>query len=190
MCSSSRDARASSPSGRCLDKLEHGSYRGNTFEIRAARVTDFRRPLHDDATRPLRLVLGSGTDPHSCFHDEIAIDFPSIGAVVERMRDGLLGPQAETAAHAAAVSVSARDAHAGVTVPFEVSLPATCGECGGRGESWAEPCGHCAGSGERSRAHLFELSVPPGVSDGARFHFVFAPPQTVPTRIEVTVLVA
>jgi hypothetical protein len=138
--------------------------------------------------RTFRLVLGSAPDAARAFHDEIAIDFPSIGTVVDRMRDGLLG--AEHVEHVTAISVSADDAHAGVTVPFEVSLPATCGECGGRGESWSEPCGHCHGSGARARAHLFQLSVPAGVSDGTRFRFVFAPPQTAPTRIEVTVLVA
>ena len=155
-------------------------------------MTDFRRPLHDDTTRPLRLTLGAVPAAPGCFADEIAIDFPSIGPVVDRMRDGLLGPDGDgdAAAHVTAISLSARDAHAGVTIPFEVSLPATCGQCGGRGESWAEPCGHCAGSGERARAHQFELSVPAGVSDGTRFRFLFSPPQTVPTRIEVTVLVA
>jgi hypothetical protein len=153
-------------------------------------VTDHRRPLHDDPARTFRLVLGAAPDPGRAFRDEIAIDFPSIGTVVDRMRDGLLGADGDHAAHVTAISVSADDAHAGVTVPFEVSLPATCGECGGRGESWAEPCRHCHGSGERARAHQFQLSVPPGVSDGTRFRFVFAPPQTAPTRIEVTVLVA
>jgi hypothetical protein len=146
--------------------------------------------LHDDATRTFRLALVPSPDAARCFRDEIAIDFPSIGAVVDRMRDGLLGEDADPAAHVTAISVSTRDAHAGVTVPFEVSLPATCGECGGRGESWAEPCGHCEGSGDRARAHQFQVSVPAGVSDGTRFRFVFAPPQTAPTRIEVTVLVA
>jgi hypothetical protein len=135
-------------------------------------------------------MLGSAPDAGHCFRDEIAIDFPSIGTVVDRMRDGLLGAEGDPAEHVTAVSVSARDAHAGATVPFEVSLPATCGVCGGRGESWAEPCDHCDGSGERARAHRFQLLVPAGVSDGTRFRFLFAPPQTAPTRIEVTVLVA
>jgi hypothetical protein len=153
-------------------------------------VPDHHRPLHDDATGNVRLALGRSPDAGLCFRDEIAIDFPSIGTVVDRMRDGLLGPGADAAEHVTAISVSADDAHTGVTVPFEVSLPATCGKCGGRGESWAEPCAHCAGSGDRARAHQFTLSVPAGVSDGARFRFLFSPPQTAPTRIEVTVLVA
>ena len=77
----------------------------------------------------------------------------TVEELVDRMRDGLLGAEADPVEHVTAISVSARDAHAGVTVPFEVSLPATCGACGGRGESWAEPCRHCHGSGERARAH-------------------------------------
>jgi len=28
---------------------------------------------------------------HECFADEIAIDFPSVGRVVDRMRDAFLG---------------------------------------------------------------------------------------------------
>jgi hypothetical protein len=153
-------------------------------------VSDHRRPLHDEPTRTFRLAPESAHDERRWFRDEIAIDFPSMGAVVDRMRDGLLGTADDPAAHVTAVSVSADDAHAGVTVPFEVSLPATCDRCGGRGESWAEPCGHCAGSGEQPRAHQFRLSVPAGVSDGTRFEFRFAPPQSAPARIEVTVLVA
>ena len=153
-------------------------------------MTDFRRPLHDDATTPLLLAMDPPDDPHRCFDDEIAIDFPSIGTVVDRMRDGLLGDEAPALSHNAAISLSRRDAHAGVTVPIELPLRATCGHCGGRGETWAEPCARCAGSGECSRPQQFRILVPAGVSDGARFRFLIAAPQGVPTRIEVTVLVA
>lgn len=153
-------------------------------------MTDFRRPLHDAATTPLLLAMGAPADPHRCFDDEIAIDFPSIGAVVDRMRDGLLGEEVAAPAHKAAISLSRRDAHAGVTVPIELPLRVTCGHCGGRGETWAERCAWCAGSGEYSRPQQFRILVPAGVSDGTRFRFLIAPPQGVPTRIEVTVLVA
>ena len=32
---------------------------------------------------------------HECFADEIAIDFPSVGRVVERIRDAFLGQEAD-----------------------------------------------------------------------------------------------
>lgn len=125
-----------------------------------------------------------------CFSDEIAIDFPSMHAVVERMRDGLLGADERPASQHARVSVSRREADAGVVVPIELALRDTCGQCGGRGETWAEPCGRCDGSGECRTPYHFRLSLPAGVADGARFHFVVAAPHALPTRVEVTVLVA
>jgi hypothetical protein len=153
-------------------------------------VTDFRRPLHDESTPLLlgRAMLADQT--RSCFADEIAIDFPAIQPVVERMRDGLLGCDDGTDAHTTAVSVSPRDAYVGVMVPLEVPLRGTCAACGGRGETWAEVCVSCAGSGQRLAPHQFRLSVPAGVADGTRFRFLVAPPHGMPTRVEVTVLVA
>lgn len=125
-----------------------------------------------------------------CFGDEIAVDFPSIGTVVDRMRHALLGQEPGTDAHRTAISLSAREAFAGATVPLEVPLRKTCRACGGRGETWAEPCQACVGSGQCSTPHHFRVLVPAGVTDGTRFRFLIAPPQGVPTRIEVTVLVA
>jgi hypothetical protein len=124
-----------------------------------------------------------------CFADEIAIDFPSMDAVVERMRAGLLGPDENRASHNAAISVSPNDAWTGVTVPLDVPLRGTCGACGGRGETWAEPCASCAGSGERSTSHQVRVAVPPRVADGTRLRFLVAHPYGVPTRVELTVLV-
>jgi hypothetical protein len=124
-----------------------------------------------------------------CFADEIAIDFPSMDAVVERMRAGLLDPD-DRAEHNAAISVSRSDAWTGVTVPLDVPLRGTCGACGGRGETWAEPCLSCAGSGERATSHQVRVSVPAGVADGTRLRFLVAHPHGVPTRVELTVLVA
>ena len=153
-------------------------------------MTDFRRRLHDESPPLLHAAAAPGVPARGCFEDEIAIDFPSIGPVVERMRDGLLGGDRTTDAHAAAISLSPREAFAGTTVALEVPLRGTCAGCGGRGETWEEPCGACAGSGECSTPHHFRVAVPPGVTDGTRFRFLIASPQNVPTRIEVTVLVA
>ena len=150
-------------------------------------MTDFRRPLHDETT-PLHAV--PAPSHRGVFDDEIAIDFPSIGAVVERMREGFLGDDASRAAHESAIILSPRQAFAGATVPLDVPLRHTCRHCGGRGETWAERCAGCAGSGECSRPHQVRVLVPAGVTDGTRFRFLITAPHGVPTRIEVTVLVA
>ena len=153
-------------------------------------MTDFRRPLHDERI-PLILAESAATPVYRhCFDDEIAIDFPSIRTVIDRMCTELLGADRKPAVRQAAISLSPREALYGVTVPLELPVRRTCAVCGGRGESWAEPCHDCAGSGECSKPHLFSLSVPRGVADGTRFHVLIAPPHGLPTRIEVTVRVA
>jgi hypothetical protein len=141
----------------------------------------------------IRLVHGTPwpiDQTRRCFADEIAIDFPSMGAVVDRMRAGLLGAAADEPSHSAAISLSRRDAFSGVTVPIDVPLRCTCQHCGGRGETWEEPCAGCDGSGERAGSHQVRLAVPAGTADGTRLRFLVAPAQGVPTRVEVTVLVA
>jgi hypothetical protein len=151
-------------------------------------VTDFRRPLHDETT-PLHAAPAPSSH-RGVFDDEIAIDFPSIGAVVERMREGFLGDDPSNAEHKSAISLSPRQAFAGATVPLDVPVRHTCRHCGGRGETWAERCAGCSGSGECSRPHQVRVLVPAGVTDGTRFRFLITAPHAVPTRIEVTVLVA
>ena len=64
---------------------------------------------------------------HECFSDEIAIDFPSVGRVVERMRDAFLGQPVDADVLRADVSLSQREAFAGsvvsVNVPVRVTVP-------------------------------------------------------------------
>ena len=85
---------------------------------------------------------------YECFADEIAIDFPSVGRVVDRMRDAF-GERApgedDRAVLTTDVSLSTRDAVAGRMVPVEVPVRGLCPDCGGRGESWTEPCASCCG---------------------------------------------
>lgn len=152
-------------------------------------MSNYRRRHHDETTRATVSATWATDHARRYFADEIAIDFPSIGAVVERMRDELVGPD-EAASHTAAISVSRRDAHAGVTVPLDVPLRATCDQCGGRGETWAEPCARCDGSGDQATSHQVHVLVPAGVADGTRLRFLVSAPHGVPTRVEVTVLVA
>jgi hypothetical protein len=127
--------------------------------------------------------------PHECFADEIAIDFPSVGRVVERMRDRFLGERADADVLTAEVSVSQFEARRGHVVPIEVPVRATCPTCGGRGETWAEPCGACFGTGESRLQHTVRVSVPRGVADGARLRLRLCSPDAPSVRVEVRVVI-
>ena len=70
---------------------------------------------------------------HECFADEIAIDFPSVGRVVERIRDAFLGQEADGGLLRAEVSLSQREARGGRVVSVNVPIRVTCPDCGGRG---------------------------------------------------------
>jgi DnaJ-class molecular chaperone len=128
-----------------------------------------------------------------CFADEIAIDFPSVGDLVERVRDAFLGEDAEradgTATHTTEVSLSRRDATRGTVVPLEVPLRGTCRLCGGRGETWTEPCHDCRGTGDALVQHPVRLSVPAGVAHGARLRFRVNAPHAAPLRVVVRVAI-
>src|SRR5262249_17601935 len=127
--------------------------------------------------------------PHECFADEIAIDFPSVGRVVERMRERFLGEAQDDGVLSAEVSLSKLEAWKGRVVPIEVPVRATCPTCGGRGETWAEPCTACLGAGESLTTHAVQVSVPPRVPDGARLRFRLVRPDAPAVRVEVRVVV-
>jgi len=126
---------------------------------------------------------------HECFSDEIAIDFPSVGRVVERMRDAFLGERLDVDVLRADVSLSRREAVDGLIVPVDVPVRATCPHCGGRGETWTERCALCDGSGAASLCYPVRVSVPPGVADGARFRFRLTSPDSRPVRVELRIAV-
>ncbi len=130
--------------------------------------------------------------PHECFADEIAIDFPSVGPAVERMRDRFLGEpedRGDGRLVQAEVSVSRFEAAQGLVVPVDVPVNVTCRHCGGRGETWTEPCVECAGTGHSLFHHAVRVNVPPGVADGARFRFRVQAPDFRPVRVEVRVVI-
>ena len=104
---------------------------------------------------------------HECFADEIAIDFPSAGRVVERMRDSFLGEPDSHDVFDAELLLSPREAFDGLVIPLCVPIRGACPACGGRGESWAEPCARCAGSGESSFQHTVSVAVPRGESSSS-----------------------
>jgi hypothetical protein len=126
---------------------------------------------------------------HDCFADEIAIDFPSAGRVVERMRDSFLGEPSPRDVFEAELPLSPREAFAGLVMPLVVPIRGACPCCGGRGESWADPCLHCAGSGEALFHHTVSVAVPPGVSDGATFRFRVTSAHTGSVRVTVRIAI-
>lgn len=126
---------------------------------------------------------------HECFADEIAIDFPSVGRVVDRMRRAFLGEADEDATLAAEVCVSSSEALGGLIVPLEVPVRGTCPACGGRGEVWPERCGDCRGTGDALFQHPVRLTLPAGVADGTRFRFRVRSPHAPSVRVEVRIAV-
>jgi hypothetical protein len=126
---------------------------------------------------------------HECFADEIAIDFPSAGRVIERMRDSFLGESSRHDLFETELPLSPREAFAGRMMPLVVPIRGACPCCGGRGESWAEPCLRCAGSGEAVFSHTVMVAVPPGVSDGQTFRFRVTSPHTGSVRVNVRVAI-
>ena len=126
---------------------------------------------------------------HECFADEIAIDFPSVGHVVDRMRDAFLGERADADVVLTDVSLSREDAWRGVVMPVEVPIRGTCERCGGRGETWTEPCLDCCGTGEALIHYAVRLSVPARIADGARIRFRVSSPHAAPVRVEVRIAI-
>ena len=124
---------------------------------------------------------------HDCFADEIAIDFPSVNPLVERVRDAFLGTHHDEGTVIADVSLTASEAFRGAVIPVEVLLRGACRVCGGRGETWADPCLDCCGTGDAIFRHAVKVSVPPRVADGARFRFRVSSPHAAPARVEVRV---
>ena len=127
--------------------------------------------------------------PHRCFADEIAIDFPAVGRVVDGMRDAFLGEAPESNVLAAEVCLSRREAAGGRIVHLALSIRGMCPMCGGRGESWTESCAECGGTGESLFHHPVRLALPAGVADGATFRFRVTSPQTGSVRVEVRVAI-
>lgn len=127
--------------------------------------------------------------PHECFADEIAIDFPSVAPVVDRMRDAFLGETERQAVLRADVSLTQREAVDGLVVSLDVPVRATCPHCGGRGETWTEPCDLCDGSGAARLEFPVQVTVPAGVADGARFRFRLTSPDSSPVRVELRIAI-
>jgi DnaJ-class molecular chaperone len=127
------------------------------------------------------------------FEDEIAIDFPSVNAAVERMRAGFVAASTESDHRgqlSAELHLSAREAFNGVTIPLDLPVRKVCHACGGRGEVWPDPCEGCDGTGEAVARHPVRLVVPPRVQNGDRFALSVSAPSAPLTRVEVRVILS
>ena len=123
------------------------------------------------------------------FADEVAIDFPSSRAAIEFFRRDHVEPDGPTETRHAEITISAEQAGTGALVLLEVSVPSTCGCCGGRGEVWSERCEPCDGRGQELRRQQLTVAVPPGVEHGDRFSFNVSLPRGPRTRVDVRVTV-
>jgi molecular chaperone DnaJ len=164
-----------------------GDERSHTFREVARAYEVLRHPqrrrTYDAAVRESRRPpAGDGLD------DEIAIDFPSVASVLDRMRHSFFGGTSGIEL-SAEVELTPEEAFWGASVPLEIPMRATCGACGGRGEVWEQWCDACAGGGDVSSCHPLRLTVPAGVREGARFRFSVTPAGAVPTYVEVRISV-
>jgi hypothetical protein len=120
--------------------------------------------------------------------DEVAIDFPSMRGPITRMRAGF-GEAVDEAPIVARVTLSPRQALAGVKVPLDVPVRRPCLRCNGRGGTWRVTCAPCAGSGYATERFPLTVTVPARVADGARFSFHLTHPDGRRAQVEVRVAV-
>ena len=131
-------------------------------------------------------ISGDRADGIVPIDDEVAIYFPSVANVLDRMRHAFFGA-GPSVSLSTEIVVTAREAFDGVTVPLDVPLRRTCPECGGRGETWAEWCGTCGGLGEVPSRHAMRIRIPARVREGTLFRFSVTPPGAPETVVEVRV---
>ncbi|MDQ3070688.1 MAG: DnaJ domain-containing protein, partial [Acidobacteriota bacterium] len=71
--------------------------------------------------------------------DEIAIDFPSVGPLVDRMRETFFSG-GSASRWSAYIELTRGEARRGARVPIDGPLAQTCAGCAGRGEIWEDGC--------------------------------------------------
>lgn len=122
--------------------------------------------------------------------DEVAIDFPSIDGLLERMRSAFFGPLTPPSVLSAEIVLTPHEAFFGAVVPLRVPVRAVCEACGGRGETWLDPCGRCGGSGEVVAVCDVRLEVPAGVRPGSVIRFAVSPGASPTTFVAARIAIA
>lgn len=145
-----------------------------------------RRSAYDAGRRPW--VDAGVHDRPDWLSDEIAIDFPSVATLLDRMRLAFFGA-APVLGLSAEVALTPEEAFWGTTVPLSVPLRRTCGGCGGRGETWQEWCAACGGEGEVVLPHELQLRIPGSVRDGEQFRFSVMAPGAPLTVVDIRVAI-
>jgi DnaJ-class molecular chaperone len=144
-----------------------------------------RRRSYDAAVRGPSTAAGTRSD---WFADEVAVDFPSVASVLDRMRHAFFGAE-PIQALAADVVLSPEEAFWGTVLDLQVPLRRICRSCGGRGEIWSDDCSACGGFGDVPGNHGVRLRVPAGVKQGTRFRFSVSPRGSSPTLVEVRIAI-
>lgn len=160
------------------------AFRGATGAYEVLR--DPARRREPGASAASRLAA---TDEAEWLSDEIAIDFPSIDALLDRVRASFFGPILDPCVSAELV-LSPREAWLGTVVPLDVPVREVCSACGGRGECWWDLCGRCGGSGGGIARRRIRLSVPAGVRHGTVFRVSIVPISAAATMVEVRIAIA
>lgn len=134
-------------------------------------------------------TMAAPVRPVSAFFDEIAIDFPSVTELLERMRSTFLRSADPPREMRAEIELTAAEARAGVRVPLEVPVARPCPRCDGRGEWVFDPCRRCGGAGFVETRVPVSIDLPPGIRSGSRLGVQLRPRGTAPICLSLSITV-
>lgn len=153
-----------------------------------------------DGSVEVRVGRGAGSafaratadGPDAWLSDEVAIDFPSVDAILDRIRASFFGAPPAPARLRAEIELTPDEASRGAVVPLDLPVHVACSMCAGAPSDLTVPgaeCALCGGCGEVLERHPVQLSVPRGVRDGARVRLSVTPPHARPTIVEIRIAV-